>query len=111
MHIGAAYEVRIGPGALIASGVTIIDHDHDVPAHAAGTPIRDLPLIGAPIEIGSAVWIGERAVILKGVTIGDCAIIGAGAVVTRSVPAGHVALGVPARTRPRLIDTDTQLAG
>ena len=108
VHIGAAYEVRIGAGVLIASGVTIMDHDHGVPLDVAGTPIQDLPLTGAPIEIGSAVWIGEGATILKGVSIGDCAIIGAGAVVTRSVPPGHVALGVPARTRPRRVDVDEQ---
>ena len=105
VHIGAAYEVRIGFGVLIASGVTIMDHDHGVPDDVNGTPIQELPLAGAPIEIGNAVWIGERAAILKGVTIGDCAIVGAGAVVTRSVPPGHVALGVPARSRPRSVDT------
>ncbi len=101
VHIGAAFGVRIGSGVLIASGVTIMDHDHGVPMQVDGTPIQQQPLSGAPIEIGDAVWIGERATILKGVTIGDCAIVGAGAVVTRSVPSRHVALGVPARSRPR----------
>jgi acetyltransferase-like isoleucine patch superfamily enzyme len=34
---------------------------------------------------------------LKGVTVGDRAVIGAGAVVTKDIPAGHVAAGNPAR--------------
>lgn len=51
----------------------------------------------APINIGNHVWIGLRAIILKGVTIGDGAVIAAGAVVTNNVPANSVVAGVPAR--------------
>lgn len=50
-----------------------------------------------PVCIGNHVWIGQRAMILKGVSIGDGAIIAAGAVVTRDVPAGCLAAGVPAK--------------
>ena len=50
-----------------------------------------------PVVIEDNVWIGEKASILSGVHIGKGAIIGAGAVVTKDVPAGHMALGVPAR--------------
>jgi acetyltransferase-like isoleucine patch superfamily enzyme len=50
-----------------------------------------------PIRIGDRVWIGARAVILKGVTIGDGAIVAAGAVVTRDVEAGTLVAGVPAK--------------
>lgn len=49
------------------------------------------------VIIGNDVWIGARAVLLEGVTIGDGAIIGAGAVVTRDVPAYAVVGGVPAK--------------
>ncbi|MGO7428998.1 sugar O-acetyltransferase, partial [Rhizobium ruizarguesonis] len=45
------------------------------------------------------VWIGGCAIILGGVTIGDGAIVGAGAVVTRDVPAGATVVGNPARIR------------
>jgi len=49
-----------------------------------------------PIVIGNDVWLGRRVIILPGVTIGDGAIIGAGAVVTKSVPAYAIAAGNPA---------------
>ena len=52
---------------------------------------------GADVQIGTNVWIGCHVVVLPGVTIGDHAIIGAGAVVTKTVPAGETWAGVPAR--------------
>jgi acetyltransferase-like isoleucine patch superfamily enzyme len=54
-----------------------------------------------PIRIGNDVWIGRGARILGGVTIGNGAIIGAYAVVASDVPHYHVAVGNPARCRPR----------
>ena len=65
-------------------------------------PQRDREKVLAPeppqeINIGNDVWIGERAMILNGVTIGDGAVIGAGAVVTKDIPPYAVAAGVPAR--------------
>lgn len=49
------------------------------------------------VHIGSHVWVGMNATILKGVTIGDNAIIGAGAIVTKDVPANAIVAGIPAR--------------
>jgi acetyltransferase-like isoleucine patch superfamily enzyme len=48
------------------------------------------------------VFIGARAVVLKGVRIGARSVIGAGSVVTKSIPADSVAVGVPARVVSRL---------
>jgi acetyltransferase-like isoleucine patch superfamily enzyme len=45
------------------------------------------------VIIGRGVFIGARAIILKGVTIGDRAIVGAGAMVTKDVPAGRIVVG------------------
>jgi len=47
--------------------------------------------------IGERVFVGSGARILGGLTIGDDAVIGAGAVVTKDVPAGATVVGVPAR--------------
>ena len=49
------------------------------------------------VKIGNHVWIGTRAIIMKGVTIGDGAIIGAGAIVTKDVPSNSVVVGFPAK--------------
>jgi acetyltransferase-like isoleucine patch superfamily enzyme len=85
----------IGRGTLISEGVVIYTHDH-------GRDPRSVP-VPWPKVIGENVWIGARALILPGCgTIGDGVIIGAGAVVTRDVPAGAVMAGNPARIINRL---------
>jgi acetyltransferase-like isoleucine patch superfamily enzyme len=73
----------------------IIDTDfHHLDEHGRRD---DNPARGAkPINIGHDVFIGARAIILKGVSIGNHAVVGAGAVVTKNVPANHVAVGNPA---------------
>jgi acetyltransferase-like isoleucine patch superfamily enzyme len=50
-----------------------------------------------PIVIGNDVWIGQRAIVMSGVTIGNGAVIGAGAVVTKSVAPYEIVAGNPAR--------------
>lgn len=57
-----------------------------------------------PIKIGNHVWIGLRAIILKGVTIGNDSIIGAGAVVTKDVPPNCLVVGTPAKIIRRNIN-------
>ena len=52
---------------------------------------------GSPVTLGPDVWIGHAAVLLPGVSVGAGAAIGAGAVVSKDVPAFAVAVGVPAR--------------
>jgi acetyltransferase-like isoleucine patch superfamily enzyme len=51
----------------------------------------------ADVVIGDDVWLGARAFVTAGVTIGDGCVVSAGSVVTKSLPAGSVAVGVPAR--------------
>ena len=84
----------IGAHALIAPGVFITDHTHN---SSRGALVREQGIRSGRVVIGNDVWIGTRAVILPGVTIGDGAIIGAGAVVTKDVPANAIAAGTPAR--------------
>nr|WP_234110738.1 acyltransferase [Chryseobacterium sp. R2A-55] len=83
-------EISIGEQVAISENVTIWDSD----AHAI---IGKEDEMTQPVRIGNKVWIGTNSVILKGVTIGDGAIIAAGSVVTRDVPAGCLAGGVPAK--------------
>ncbi len=90
--------VGIGRNVLISNYVFIIGED----GHPADPVMRqnDLPppreLIKS-IIINDNVWIGEKAIILKGVTIGEGAIIGAGSVVTKDVPSKTIVAGNPAR--------------
>jgi acetyltransferase-like isoleucine patch superfamily enzyme len=51
----------------------------------------------APVHIGDRVWIGARAIVLKGVHIGHDSVVAAGAVVTRDVEPHAIVAGVPAR--------------
>lgn len=82
--------IEIGEGCFIGRDVIIRSYD----AHQIR---KEGYQVAAPITIGNHVWIGQRAMILKGVTIGDGAVIAAGAVVTKDVPAHAIAAGVPAR--------------
>jgi maltose O-acetyltransferase len=50
-----------------------------------------------PVVVGENVFVGDRTMILKGVTIGRDAVIGAGSVVTKSIPEAVIAAGNPAR--------------
>lgn len=54
-------------------------------------------MVPAPVVIGRKVWLGAAVTVLPGVTIGDDAVVGAGAVVTKDVPANAIVAGVPAR--------------
>lgn len=49
------------------------------------------------VEIGNDVWIGQEAVIMKGVKIGNGAVIGARSIVTRDIPDYAIAVGMPAK--------------
>lgn len=86
--------VEVGDEAMIGPFCYLTDHDH---GFGAGAPPADGPLISAPARIGPRCWLGAHVTVLKGVTIGAGTVVGAGSVVTRSLPAGVVAVGNPAR--------------
>jgi acetyltransferase-like isoleucine patch superfamily enzyme len=86
--------IEVGDDCLIASGCVLVDHDHGMDSSA---PMNRQKSITSPIKLGRNVWVGARSVVLKGVTLGDGCVVGAGSVVTRSIPAGEVWAGNPAR--------------
>jgi acetyltransferase-like isoleucine patch superfamily enzyme len=79
--------VKIGSHCAISWDVSIMDTDY----HRIGDANPTRPTI-----IGDHVWIGNKSIILKGVTIGTGAVVAAGSVVTRDVPAHTLVAGVPA---------------
>ena len=87
--------IKMGDYVRIAPHVSIISFDHihtrtDIPIKLQGKRKKG-------VTIGRDVWIGVGATILAGVTIHNGSIIGAGAVVTKDIPAYSIAMGVPAR--------------
>jgi maltose O-acetyltransferase len=87
---GRGGKLTIGNNVDIAQEVAIWTLGHDAhDDHHKG--------VGAPVTIEDYVWIGHRAIILPGVHIGRGAVVGAGAVVTKDVPAMAIVGGVPAK--------------
>ncbi len=93
--ISAYQRVRIGAQCVIADRTMFIDFDHGVVE--VDRPIRQQGIYMEDVLVGSNVWIGYGACILRGVKVGDNSVIGTNSVVTRDVPANAVVGGVPAR--------------
>jgi maltose O-acetyltransferase len=94
VQVIAERRVTIGRRCLIGDAVLILDSDfHEMSAEGR----HRLPGATAPVILEDNVFVGSRAVILKGVTIGKDSVIGAGSVVVRSIPPGVIAAGNPAK--------------
>jgi acetyltransferase-like isoleucine patch superfamily enzyme len=86
----------IGDEAMLADGVQILSGGREHATRAIdGQTMREQAQTYEQVRIGRGAWIGARAVVMA--DVGENAIVGAGAVVNRPIPAGCVAVGVPAR--------------
>lgn len=94
--------VTIGNDVFIAPNccITTAEHAIDPAQRKAGMEIAK------PVTIGNNVWIGAGSTILAGVSIGDNTVIGAGSVVSRSIPSGVIAVGVPCRVMRKITEED-----
>ena len=94
--------ITIGDDVLFGPRVGIYTSNHalDPVERAAGA------CYAKPVTIGDNVWIGGDVTINQGVTIGDGTVVGSGSVVTRSLPAGVVAVGSPARVVREITEAD-----
>ncbi len=88
-------KISIGDDCAISHHFTVMDSN----AHSVNGKEQT-----SPVTIGNHVWIGTHVTVLQGVTIGDGAIIGAGAVVTKDVPPGCLAAGVPAVIKKKNVE-------
>nr|WP_275588396.1 acyltransferase [Microlunatus panaciterrae] len=86
--------VTMGSGVRIGAHTSILGFNH---GFEADREVFRQPITTRGITIGDDVWIGSHVVIVDGVTIGSHAVVGAGAVVTKDVPAWAIVGGNPAR--------------
>lgn len=103
--ICAAASVRIGDRVMLGANTTVTDTDSHpldfrerfAAHHGLDPRLADSATAVAPVVIEDDVFVGMHVIVLKGVTIGRGAVIAAGSLVTRDVPPGAIAGGVPAR--------------
>jgi maltose O-acetyltransferase len=88
--------IIIGSRTTISPGVLILTHSDPGLDHQSKI-VTVFPRKIQTTQIGDSVWIGARCVILCGIKIDNCTVIGAGSVVTKDLPSGVLAIGVPAR--------------
>jgi acetyltransferase-like isoleucine patch superfamily enzyme len=86
--------LHIGSHVHFGEHVTIITSNHNF-EHPECLPY-DKKRIAKDVVIGECVWLGDRVIVVPGVTIGEGAILAAGAVVTRDVPPLAIVGGAPA---------------
>jgi len=109
--MAAKSEIRIGNKVMMGPDVTLIGGNHNT--REVGSFMLDVTEKGPNDDLGiiveDDVWIGARAVILRGVTIGRGGIIGAGSLVNRSTPPYAIVAGNPARVLSFRWDVETIL--
>lgn len=93
VHIVAFERVVIGDDCLVGEYTSIRDANHRTGTQCTRESGHD----SAPIMLGNNVWLGRGVTVLKGCSLGDNVVVGANAVVTRSLPAHSMAVGIPAR--------------
>jgi len=90
--------ISIGDDVQLGPNVQLLTPVHPVEAEARLARWES----ARPITIADNVWLGGGVIVLPGITIGRNTVVGAGAVVTRDLPANAVAIGNPARVTRRL---------
>ena len=97
-------KVTFGDHVFIAPNCCFTTAEHALDADQRNEGLE----VALPIVVGNNVWIGAGSTILGGVTIGDNTVIGAGSVVTKDIPAGVIAVGVPCRVLRNITEEDKE---
>lgn len=93
--------ITIGDDVQIGPAVQLLTPTHPLEPQRR----RDKWETALPITIEDNVWLGGGVIVCGGVTIGRDTVVGAGSVVTKSLPAGVLAVGSPARVVRTLADS------
>lgn len=93
--INCYLDIEIGDDCIFADWIYMCDFDHRF--DDLTVPIRKQGIAKSPVKVGANCWIGEKATILRGVTVGDGCVIASHSLVNRDFPPNSVAGGVPAR--------------
>ncbi|WP_155287138.1 sugar O-acetyltransferase [Lacticaseibacillus zhaodongensis] len=96
--------ITIGNNVKIGPRVNLLTAGHPIDAAVRVSLLE----FAEPIAIGDNTWLGGNVTVLPGVTIGSNSVIGAGAVVTKDIPSGVVAVGNPARVLRKIDAADRQ---
>ncbi len=96
----AGEDIVIEDNVLMASGVLISSENHSIDPES-NIPYMDQRLKAKPVRIGEGSWLGEKVMVMPGVTIGKKCVIGAGAIVTKDIPDYSIAVGNPAKVIKR----------
>ncbi|MDD3193962.1 MAG: sugar O-acetyltransferase [Oscillospiraceae bacterium] len=104
-------EIRIGSNVMVGPGVSFFTALHPLlaeerNARTDGNGRRYNLEYARPITVEDSVWLGGGVIVNGGVTIGRGAVIGSGSVVTRDIPPGVVAAGVPCRVIRPITEAD-----
>lgn len=97
VFLHAAGGIEIGRNVGIAPGVKILSSHHDLDQAPREQPILHAAITFAKVVVEDDADLGVGAIVLPGITIGRGAQVGAGAVVTKDVPAFAIVAGNPAR--------------
>ena len=92
--LDAGTSLQIGCDCAIGPNCYLTDRDHGLSPQFL--PLQQ-PMVSQPTSLGDRVWLGANVTVLKGVQIGNDAVVGAGSVVTKDIPPGAIAVGVPAQ--------------
>ena len=89
--------ITIEDGVSIAGGTRLLCHQRDFSNYCVGDEYLALGYVLKPIVLKKGCLVGMESFVMPGVTIGEGAVIGAGALVTKDVPAWTIATGRPAK--------------
>jgi len=103
----SSHRLTIGAGTVIGAYSYLLSGGEYDPSDAMPFAEQSGKVTRGPLHVGADCWLGARVTVLDAATLGDGCVIGAGAVVTKPLPAHVIAAGVPARViRQRRVDSN-----